>query len=105
LKHVKIAPVRMTQVITVSVEDPDPELAARIANRWTLAYMFFSSVDQLFQRRSELEMDLSQQLKFYKQMHPVILGLQNQIQAIDEKINTERERLSRQEALRTGAVG
>ena len=31
LSKIKIAPVRMTQVITITVEDPDPTLAARIA--------------------------------------------------------------------------
>ncbi len=97
LKQVKIAPVRMTQIIAVSVEDPDPKLAASIANKWSQAYVFFSSVDQLIQRRSELESDLSQQLKFLKKMHPVILGLQNQIQILNEKIDNERKRLSKQE--------
>ncbi len=97
LKHVKISPVRLTQIINVSVEDVDRKVAARIANSWTRAYLFFSSVDQLIQRKSELETDLNHQLKFYKQMHPVILGLKNQIQAIDEKIDNERERLNSME--------
>ncbi|MBF0522041.1 MAG: polysaccharide biosynthesis tyrosine autokinase [Candidatus Omnitrophica bacterium] len=94
LRHVKISPVRMTQVIEVDVEDQDPQLAARIANSWVRAYMLFSSVDQLVQHRSELEADMTQQLKYLKEKHPVILGLKNEIEAINEKINNERARLS-----------
>ncbi|MBF0331913.1 MAG: polysaccharide biosynthesis tyrosine autokinase [Candidatus Omnitrophica bacterium] len=93
IKHVKVTPVRMTQVIEVSVEDPDPELAARIANSWVRAYLLFSSVDQLVQRRSELETDLNLQLKFLKEKHPVIVGLKNEIDTIDQKIDNERVRL------------
>lgn len=97
LKHVKITPVRMTQVIEVSAEDPDSVMAARIANGWARAYVLFSSQDQLLQRRSELESDMVQQLKFLKDKHPVIIGLKNEIDAIDEKINNERNRLSKDE--------
>lgn len=97
LKHVKISPVRMTQIIDVSVEDPDPKLAARIANTWTQAYIFISSVDQLLQRRGELETDLYQRSKYLKGKNPVILGLQSEISAIDEKINKERGRLSQED--------
>ncbi len=93
LKHVKVSPVRMTQVIEISVEDPDPQLAARIANNWTRAYVLFSSIDQLVQRRSELEIDLAQQLKFLKEKHPVIIGIKTEISVIDDKINNEHKRL------------
>lgn len=95
LSRIRIEPIRMTQVIAVSVQDPDPELAARIANSWTRAYMLFSSTDQLAQRKRELEDDLTQQLKFLKQKHPVIVGLRGEIEAIDDKIKAERDSLSR----------
>ncbi len=91
LESVKIAPVRMTQVIKIEVEDPDPALAARIANHWARAYVLFSSQDQLLQRRSELEADLAQQLKYVKEKHPVILGLKNEIASINEKIAAEQK--------------
>ena len=89
IKNVKISPVRMTQVIRIEAEDPDAALAARIANDWARAYVLFSSQDQQLQRRSELEADLAQQLKYVKEKHPVIVGLKNEIAAINAKINEE----------------
>ncbi|MGE0267511.1 MAG: polysaccharide biosynthesis tyrosine autokinase [Candidatus Omnitrophota bacterium] len=94
LEQIIIFPVRMTQIIDVSADDPDPQLAARIANTWTQAYIFLSSVDQLIQRRSELEIDMYQRSKYLKGKNPVILGLQSEIEAIDEKIQSERSRLT-----------
>ena len=102
LKHVKVTPVRMTDVIEIDVQDEDPQLAARIANTWVRAYFLFSSVDQLLQRRSELETDLNQQLKFLKDKHPVIVSLRNEIDLVDQKITRERERLKNASA--DGAV-
>lgn len=104
LKQLKITPVRMTQVIDIRVEDTDPELAARIANAWTRAYVLFSSVDQLLQRRSELESDLAQQLKVYKDKHPVITGLRSEIETINARIGNERRRLSVDEKLPAGSL-
>jgi capsular exopolysaccharide synthesis family protein len=91
IKQVKISPVRMTMVIKIEVQDPDAALAARIANDWARAYVLFSSQDQQIQRRSELEADLAQQLKYLKEKHPVIVGLKNEIAAINEKIATEQK--------------
>lgn len=94
LEEVIIFPVRMTQIIDISADDPDPQLAARIANTWTQAYIFLSSVDQLIQRRTELETDLYQRSKYLKEKNPIILGLQSEIEAIDDKIQAERARLT-----------
>lgn len=104
LKQVKISPVRMTQIIAISVEDSDPKLAARIANSWIRSYIFFSSMDQLFQRRSELESDLTQQLEFYKRKHPIIVGLRSQIASIDQKIENERRRLDKESGSTVSSV-
>jgi len=93
MKHVKIAPVRMTNIIEISVEDLDPFLAARIANLWTRAYILFSSTDQLVQHREELEQDLNQQYKYLKEKHPVIQGLKSEIAAVNEAIANEQKRM------------
>lgn len=90
LESVKITPIRMTQVIKVNVEDPDPALAAQIANDWARAYVLFSSKDQQIQRKSELEADLAQQLKYLKEKHPVIVGLRKEIAALNEKMAAEK---------------
>jgi len=93
IRNVKISPVRMTNVIEVSVEDLDPSLAARIANLWTRAYILFSSTDQLIQHRAELEQDLNQQYKYLKEKHPVIQGLKSEIATVNESIANEQKRM------------
>jgi len=104
LKQVKINPIRMTQIIEVNAEDSDPKLAAHIADSWMRAYVLFSSVDQLVQKRSELQADLNQQSEFYKRKHPIILGLEKQIKEIDDKIENEKERLSQQADSSTNTI-
>lgn len=93
LKHVKVSPVRATMVIEIAVEDYSPELAAKIANTWTKAYILFSSIDQFVQRKSELETDLAQQLKYLKEKHPIIIALRSEIESIDIKMRNERDRV------------
>jgi len=91
LKTIRINPVRMTQIIEISAEDVDRQLAAKIVNSWVSAFMVFSSLDQLIQRRSELEADIDQNLKYIKEKHPVIQGLRSEIKAIDEKIKEGKQ--------------
>ena len=42
---------------------------------------------------------MAQQLKFLKEKHPVIIGLKNEIDTINDKINNERQRLSHIEGI------
>lgn len=93
MKNVIITPIRMTDIIQISVEDLDPSLAATIANLWAHAYILFSSTDQLVQHRVELEQDLNQQYKYLKEKHPVIQGLKNEIAAVNEAIADEQKRM------------
>jgi capsular exopolysaccharide synthesis family protein len=90
LKTIRINPVRMTQIIEINAEDVDRELAAKIVNSWVNAYKVFSSLDQLIQRRSELEADIDQNLKYVKEKHPIIQGLRLEIAAINAKIDGEK---------------
>lgn len=91
LKTIRINPVRMTQIIEINAEDVDRELAAKIVNSWVNAYKVFSSMDQLIQRRSELEADIDQNLKYVKEKHPIIQGLRSEIAAINTKIDGEKQ--------------
>jgi len=93
LKAVKISPVRMTQIIQINAEDMDPNLAAKIVNTWVKAYIVFSSLDQFIQRKSELEADLEQNLKYVKEKHPIIQGLRSEIEAIDAKISGQKQKV------------
>lgn len=92
LKTIRINPVRMTQIIEVNAEDVNRELAAKIVNSWVNAYIVFSSLDQLIQRRSELEADIEQNLKYVKEKHPIIQGLRSEIDIINAKINGEKQK-------------
>ncbi|MFA5275595.1 MAG: polysaccharide biosynthesis tyrosine autokinase [Candidatus Omnitrophota bacterium] len=89
LKTIRINPVRMTQIIEISAEDVDRQLAAKIVNSWVSAYKVFASLDELIQRRSELEADIDQNLKYVKEKHPIIQGLRSEIDAINAKIKGE----------------
>ncbi len=91
LKTIHINPVRMTEIIEISAEDVSRELAAKIVNSWVNAYKIFSSLDQLIQRRSELESDIDQNLKYVKEKHPIIQGLRSEIAAINVKIDGEKQ--------------
>jgi len=92
LKTIRINPVRMTQIIEISAEDVDSALAAKIVNSWVKSYMIFSSLDQLIQRKSELEAEIDQNLKYVKEKHPIIQGLRSEIANIDSKISGEKQR-------------
>jgi capsular exopolysaccharide synthesis family protein len=91
LKTIRINSVRMTQIIEVSAEDVDRELAAKIVNSWVNDYKVFSSLDQLIQRRGELEADIDQNLKYVKEKHPIIQGLRSEITVINAKIDGEKQ--------------
>ncbi|MFH0855466.1 MAG: polysaccharide biosynthesis tyrosine autokinase [Candidatus Omnitrophota bacterium] len=93
LKTVKITPVRMTQIIEISAEDVNPQLAEQIANTWVDAYIVYSSLDQFIQRKAELQSDIEQNLKYLKDKHPIIQGLQSEIDAINAKISGEKQKL------------
>jgi len=90
LKTVRINPVRMTQIIEINVEDVNRELSAKIVNAWVNAYVIFSSLDEFIQRKSELEAEIEQNLKYIKEKHPIIQGLRSEIEAINIKINGEK---------------
>jgi len=91
LKTIRINPIRMTEIIEINAEDVDRQLAAKIVNSWVNAYKVFSSMDQLIQRRSELEADIDQNLKYVKEKHPIIQGLRSEIAAINAKIDGEKQ--------------
>lgn len=93
LKTIKINPVRMTQIIEISAEDVDSQLAAKIVNTWVNAYIVYSSLDQFIQRKAELGSDIEQNLKYVKDKHPIIQGLRSEIDAINAKISGEKQKL------------
>ncbi len=47
----------------------------------------------MVQHRAELEQDLDQQYKYFKEKHPVIQGLKSEIAAVNDSIANEQKRM------------
>ncbi len=92
LKNISINPVRMTQIIEIIARDINPQTAAKIVNAWVASYIVFSSMDELIQRRTELESEIEQNLKYVKEKHPIIQGLRSEIAVIDAQIKGEKQK-------------
>lgn len=92
LKNITINPVRMTQIIEITAKDINPVMAEKIVNAWIDSYIVFSSLDELIQRRSELEAEIEQNLKYVKEKHPAIQGLRSEIDTINAKIKGEKKK-------------
>ncbi len=49
-----------------------------------------SILDQLLEKRSDLEIELSEQLEYYKEKHPEIIGIRSEMDSVERKIIVER---------------
>ena len=50
-------------------------------------------LNQAIHRKAQLEVELAQQLKYYREKHPVIIGIRSELKSLQDKIATEKERL------------
>lgn len=53
---------------------------------------YTNMMDQLLEKKADLEIELSEKLEYYKSKHPEIIGLKSEIQSVDRKIKEEREK-------------
>ncbi len=51
-----------------------------------------SIFDQLMKRKSDLEISLSEKLKYYKEKHPEIISIRSEIESVKEKIESEKSK-------------
>ena len=51
-----------------------------------------SIFDQLLQKKSELEIELSESKEYFKDKHPEIIGLKSEIESVQQKIESERKK-------------
>ncbi|MBD3379577.1 MAG: polysaccharide biosynthesis tyrosine autokinase [Candidatus Omnitrophica bacterium] len=51
-----------------------------------------SMMDQLLEKKAELEIELSEKREYYKSKHPEIIGIKSEIGSVEEKIKEEREK-------------
>jgi len=52
-------------------------------------------LQRLLERKSELEVSLSENLEYYKEKHPEIIGIRSELDSIDKKIETEKDKALR----------
>ena len=99
LKTIKVEPVRDTRLLRLHVENRDPELAAKIANRIADIYvkrnLYYISRDELMNLTKneylQLETKLSEYNKIYKEDHPKVIRLKKVISELVKKIENVKK--------------
>jgi capsular exopolysaccharide synthesis family protein len=94
LKSVKVEPVRDSRLIKLNVENKDPVLATKMANRWAdlfvkrnLYYISRSELMNLFKNEYlKLESKQAEFSKIYKDKHPAMIELKDQLAELVQKI-------------------
>ena len=94
LKTVTVEPVRDTRLLKLYVENEDPHLAAKIANRIAEIYVkrnlyYISRAELMNLLKNEylkMETKLSEYNKIYKDKHPQMLRLKEEIAGLIKKI-------------------
>ncbi len=99
LKSVKTEPVRDTRLVELYVENKDPVLAAKIANRIAELFVkrnlyYISKTELLNLLKNEylkLEARLSEYSKVYKEGHPEMIRLKKELAEVIDKIEKEKK--------------
>lgn len=99
MKTIKVEPVRDTRLLRLSVENRDPELAAKMANRIAQLYvmrnLYYISKNELMNlfknEYLKLEAKESDLAKVYKAGHPEMVKLKEEMADLSEKIEQEKQ--------------
>lgn len=99
MKTVSVSPVKETRLLDLYVENPDPEIAAKIANRIAEIYVkrnlfYISKTELLNLLKNEylkFEAKLSEYSKIYKESHPDMIRLRQEMSELVDKIEKEKE--------------
>jgi len=102
LRTVKVEPVRDTRLINVYVDNKNPELAAKIANSLAEIYVrrnlvYISKNELLNLLKNEflrLQNQLSEYEKVYKEDHPEMIKLKQEINSLVEKLAQQKKIIS-----------
>lgn len=102
LKAIKVEPVRDTRLIDVYVSNKNPQLAAKITNRLAEIYVrrnlvYISKSEFLNLMKNEylkLQSKLSEYEKIYKEDHPEMIKLKNEIASLVGKLEQEKKNIS-----------
>ncbi|MEA3328189.1 MAG: polysaccharide biosynthesis tyrosine autokinase [Candidatus Omnitrophota bacterium] len=99
LKTIKVEPVRDTRLLLLNVDNKDPVLAADIANRIAevyvernLSYITKTEIINLLKNEYlKLQARLSEYSKVYKDKHPKMIRLKQEMEQMSERIKQEME--------------
>lgn len=99
LKTIKAEPIRDTRLIKLTVENDNPELAAKIANRIADIYvkrnLYYISRDELTNLLKneylKLETKLSEFNKIYKEKHPQMIRLKQEMEDMASRIESVKK--------------
>ncbi|MDD5423513.1 MAG: Wzz/FepE/Etk N-terminal domain-containing protein, partial [Candidatus Omnitrophica bacterium] len=98
MKTISVQPVRDTRLLDLYVENKDPVLAAKIANRIAEIYVkrnlyYISKTELLNLLKNEylkLDAKLSEYNKVYKEKHPEMIRLKKEIDEVIDNIEKEK---------------
>ena len=99
LKTIKVEPIRDTRLFKLHVENRDPALAAKIANRITELYIMRNLycitknelLNLLKNEYLKLETKMSEYAKIYKEGHPETIKLKKEMAEMTDKIDQEKK--------------
>lgn len=100
LNNVNVEAIRDTRLLNLYIDNKDPKLAAEIANRWAaiyvarnLAYITKSEIINLHKNEYlKLQTKLSEYSKVYKDKHPKMIRLKEEIAQMADMIKEEQEK-------------
>jgi succinoglycan biosynthesis transport protein ExoP len=98
LKTIKVEPVRDTRLLKLNVDNNDPALAARIANRiaelYVLRNLYYISKNELMNLMKneylKLEAKMSEYEKIFKSGHPEMVKLKKEMSEMTDRIEQEK---------------
>jgi len=99
LKTIRVEPVRDTRLLRLYEENKDPVLAAKIANRIAEIYvkrnLYYISRDELTNLLKneylKLETRLSEYSKIYKEKHPKMIRLREEMREMSDRITAAKK--------------
>ena len=112
LKSISVEPVRDTRLLKLNAENRDPVLASKIANRMAETYVmrnlsYISKNEMLNLLKNEylkLQTKLSEYSKIYKDEHPDMIRLKQEIADLVKRIHQENAAVSSYDLSRNPAV-
>jgi capsular exopolysaccharide synthesis family protein len=98
LKTIKVEPVRDTRLLRLNVDNNDPALAAKIANRiaelYVLRNLYYISKNELMNLMKneylKLEAKMSEYEKVFKAGHPEMVKLKKEMAEMTDRIDQEK---------------